>query len=583
MKQRLTILVFSICSGLIFGMANVFASVDFSLVSDSLPEFRVSTRPEYRNIFIEEFTGIHCSYCPQAHKIARDLKNTLGNRFDVVAVHTGNLAAADGSEVDFRTETGDAWYKLQGSRGMPGGAMNRHDYLGSQSGGYPMDRLYWVEWAKKLRFDTAMVNLAASACIDLDTRSLVVDVQYYYPEAVSDTTHYLNVILVENNVRTTQAGTSDGMDYLHKHALRQTLTGFWGDTVRVMEDTVISCTYSTVVPEDYAGTAPDLQNLEVVLTMNEGKAEVLNSLTVPVIPSRVEERHQIQLWAGINSSFFGGFFLPVLVENIGSVPVTEIAYSFILNNQKLDYSVSGVNIRPGEMKQVLFPINPYEYKSVNSYSIQGTAVNGRDFESNKLSGRFYTPVSLSDSLCMLEIELDSFPEENHWDLYAGSGNLVDSVSLASVSEKVYRKELCLEKDTVYSVLLSDFWNDGIENGILRLTDVSGTVLFESEVQGSGTSVSFRFEGTDVGSMSTVPARGLKVFPNPAKGSFHVDCTGFGGVGKIEIYDRTGRMCRQFPVRTASVVEADVSGLPAGVYMVVFRNTVVKGMAKILVL
>jgi hypothetical protein len=35
----------------------------------------VSTSPENKKIILEEYTGIHCTYCPDGHEIAQSLKD----------------------------------------------------------------------------------------------------------------------------------------------------------------------------------------------------------------------------------------------------------------------------------------------------------------------------------------------------------------------------------------------------------------------------------------------------------------------------------------------------------------------------
>ena len=39
----------------------------------------VSTSPENKNVVLEEFTGIHCTYCPDGHRLAQILKDANPN------------------------------------------------------------------------------------------------------------------------------------------------------------------------------------------------------------------------------------------------------------------------------------------------------------------------------------------------------------------------------------------------------------------------------------------------------------------------------------------------------------------------
>ena len=48
---------------IIFGMT-------FSMIAQTI----VSTNPENKNVILEEFTGIYCTYCPDVHSIAHAIK-----------------------------------------------------------------------------------------------------------------------------------------------------------------------------------------------------------------------------------------------------------------------------------------------------------------------------------------------------------------------------------------------------------------------------------------------------------------------------------------------------------------------------
>ena len=52
----------------------------------------VSTTPSLKNAILEEFTGIHCVYCPDGHKIAAQIAANNPNRAFTVNIHTGGFA-----------------------------------------------------------------------------------------------------------------------------------------------------------------------------------------------------------------------------------------------------------------------------------------------------------------------------------------------------------------------------------------------------------------------------------------------------------------------------------------------------------
>ena len=56
-------------------------------------QLTVSTTPENKKALLEEFTGIYCTFCPDGHLRAQNLKNTHGANFWMVNVHVGSFAA----------------------------------------------------------------------------------------------------------------------------------------------------------------------------------------------------------------------------------------------------------------------------------------------------------------------------------------------------------------------------------------------------------------------------------------------------------------------------------------------------------
>ena len=46
----------------------------------------VSTSPANKNVVLEEFTGIYCTYCPDGHKIAQQIKDANASRVVLVNV-----------------------------------------------------------------------------------------------------------------------------------------------------------------------------------------------------------------------------------------------------------------------------------------------------------------------------------------------------------------------------------------------------------------------------------------------------------------------------------------------------------------
>ena len=53
-------------------MRSLFLALSLPLMS--FGQLLVDTTPQYKNVILEEFTGIHCMFCPDGHVIAQNIK-----------------------------------------------------------------------------------------------------------------------------------------------------------------------------------------------------------------------------------------------------------------------------------------------------------------------------------------------------------------------------------------------------------------------------------------------------------------------------------------------------------------------------
>jgi len=96
----------------------------------------VSTTPQNKNVILEEFTGIHCGFCPQGHLVAHNIMTANPNRAYAIAVHTGSYATPGAGEPDYRTSFGTSLASQTALTGYPAATVNRHVFsgLGQTSG-----------------------------------------------------------------------------------------------------------------------------------------------------------------------------------------------------------------------------------------------------------------------------------------------------------------------------------------------------------------------------------------------------------------------------------------------------------------
>src|SRR5690606_41785395 len=101
-------------------------------VSGGLAQTIVSTSPQDQNVVLEEFTGIHCVYCPQGHAIAKSIQDANPDRVSLINIHVGGYANPGPGEPDLRSPYGSALLAQTGPTGYPSGTINTHALPGPE-------------------------------------------------------------------------------------------------------------------------------------------------------------------------------------------------------------------------------------------------------------------------------------------------------------------------------------------------------------------------------------------------------------------------------------------------------------------
>lgn len=254
----------------------------FSGLSNVPAQTIVSTQPSNRTAIIEQFNG--GPFCPDAHRISDSICNANPNSvFDLryyEFTFTYNTAWGD-SLVDLFYNSNNQYY--------PGGSINRHrfDSLSEETDCLALMRNKWAAGVDSILSMTSPVNIAATASIDETTKLLTVDVELYYTDTSASTTNMLNVILLQNNLKSWWYGAStwypqmvDSNDlYRHMHVVRHMITGQWGDIIdTTTAGTFVHRTYSYVIPDSIGNVAiNDFCDLEVVAFVSESNQEILSA------------------------------------------------------------------------------------------------------------------------------------------------------------------------------------------------------------------------------------------------------------------------------------------------------------------
>ena len=217
-----------------------------------------------RKILVEDFTGHHCGNCPFAAETSESLHDIYCDHIVTIAVHMGFFAKTennmDGSYAyDFTTTMGDeidTQFGIDG-QGLPRGMINRTKLDNKLI-------LAHGDWATAVE---ALVGLAVDIDIDIEntydeaTRTVETTVTSGFVNNLNGTYNVV-VVLTEDSITNWQLlypipppqPAEDLEFYLHRHVLRGSFNGTWGEEIAtgdVAAGTSENRTYSMVLPAEW--------------------------------------------------------------------------------------------------------------------------------------------------------------------------------------------------------------------------------------------------------------------------------------------------------------------------------------------
>ncbi len=261
----------------LFSLLTLFALLSGGLFSQNI----VSTLPLQKNAVLEEFTGIHCQYCPDGHAIAQSILNNNPRRAFVIAIHQGSFATPSAGEPDYRTPFGDAIANQTGLTGYPSGTVNRHVFTGAATA---LNRGAWAGSCDQIMMEMSPVNIGLQSDYVAATRTLSITVELYYTASAPTPSNFINIALIQDSIYGPQTNGGAGNNYRHMHMLRHLITGQWGEEVTTTtQGTLVTRTYSYVVPADYTAVPAVVENMKVVAFVTEGHQEILTGDEVDAI------------------------------------------------------------------------------------------------------------------------------------------------------------------------------------------------------------------------------------------------------------------------------------------------------------
>jgi hypothetical protein len=572
-------------------------------------QVNVSTTPENRNAVIEEWTGIYCVYCPTGH-IAVD-QAIATNPGDVVAlnIHTGGYAAPSGGDPDFRTTDGDDNASLFSISGYPASTLNRRTIGGSQT--YHPAGSNDADKVPQIISEASEVNMHISATVDIVTRVLNVDVEYYYTANAPNSTNYMYVALLQNNVEGPQTGGATynptavlpNGNYNHSHMFRDFITPVWGDAINTTTTGATAImSYTQTLPTDINGVALELADLEIAAFINDGNqangdiltGEVINpqltgfTATDEVIFSSAATS-DIESCDGTAAQTISP---STTITNWGSNTMTSATITYDINGGASEVMNWTGSIAPGASSQIT--LNPITFNPIvgtNTINVSVSNPNGvaDNTADNSGTGTFEVVAATSTGYSInVDFFTDNYPGETSWEIISSAGTVVASggpytpgtddqfgAGGPDAQTTITSAHTLPNGVDCYSVKLIDSYGDGQQYG----TGTNPQGGFGIEVKSFG-NVIFNWDAgngwsdiergaamrTDASSgVGNINIENVSIFPNPASDVLNISFNAEASTYNVAILDLQGRVLAT--ESGSQNVTFPVGELSAGSYLV----------------
>lgn len=523
----------------------------------------VSTTPENKKVILEEFTGIHCVYCPQGHVIAEQIMTSNpGNAF-AINVHVGGFATPTGSDPDFRTEFGTAIAAQTGLTGYPSGTINRHVFPGMEmgnAGSTALGRGEWTAAANEILTESSYLNVGAEAEINATDRVLTVNVEVYYTGDSPVETNYLNVALIQNNTKGPQTGGNQGSNYNHMHRLVSLVSGQWGEEITTTTaGSLVSKTFTYEVPVFYNNVFADIDEFEIVAFVTESHQEIVsgNGAEVTVIPSDYNNDLHLSQNGSILPICNDDVTASFILFNAGTDAITSSTISYSINGgAEQSYEWTG-DLEGNAYEVINIPVSGFDILEENT--IVASVVDDENNDNNEASITFGKATE-AHSQATLEIKTDNWGNETSWNIKDSAGTTVFNGS-GYGNNQTYNIDLTLPLDC-YVFTMNDTYGDGGAKATLKNMngDVVWTILGNS--YGNVALENFSTDGTMA--VNDIEANLVSVYPNPSDGIINVSSKSQNNT--IEVFDITGK--KVYSTQANSLLSTiDLSSYGKGVFVI----------------
>ncbi len=444
----------------------------------------VSTDPENKNVILEEFTGIHCVFCPQGHAIGQAIKDAHPDDAFLINIHAGSYAVPSGNDPDYRTPWGAAIDGQAGVAGYPAGTVNRHLFPNwSQGSGTAMSRGQWTPASNLILDEASYLNVGLEATIVTSTRQLVVEVEVYYTDDSPNATNSLNVAILQNNIYGPQTGGGAGNNYKHMHMLRHLMTGQWGvEITQTTEGSLYSNTFTYELPMDYNGVPVVLEDLEIVAFVTEEPTqEIISGNHAPEITYVTSNDYDAAVASVlVPQTYCSDEVIPIVdLKNYGEIALTSLEFTYSINGgDPATYSWTG-NLAQLESEVVELPALEFTPTDNNYVNIECSLPNGEpdqlpqnDYFNGFGEGSQNFPENIN-----FGVKIDDNPEDVTWSIKSSDGTVIaEGGPYSNTGFQI--APITFPEIGCYELSLNDASGQGLSGGFYLITNSDNDIIWE---------------------------------------------------------------------------------------------------------
>ena len=572
--------------------------------SGTAQERFVDETPQNRKVVLEEFTGVNCGNCPDGHRRANALRDAHPGEVFLINIHQGSYAYP--AEIDLRTNYGDALASQAGINSYPNATINRHSFNGSIA---VADRTAWTSLSEGLLSTEAYANIAAKATVDWQTREMQVTVQVYYTGNSPASTNYLNVALLQDYIYGPQAGMNanmeqvDGNQYVHMHALRDLITGQWGEEITTTtQGSFVEKTYTYTIPEAVREVPVEMGNISVVAFLAEGHTEIITACEANLsftnggpdyilhLSNFAQEAHNT---CDSRIRFSAKAEIRAAVEPVSSM-------DFILNTSDgqreythtFEPALEAGSTVTFTSEPIEFPINQEMEASLSL-----AAVNGSDNfpEMDSLTADFSKYyMNIPSQEMILTVAQDQYGEEITWNVVTDEGDTIGQggpyANLQNMGTRNRIDTLTLAEGC-QTFTIYDAMGDGIHNtqgdGHIDFSDIEGNTLLTRDGDYGDSAVvmiSYNLPFANENAMVQIKAQ---LYPNPASENANLRFeTEAACQADIKILNQAGQcvldLGKQDIPAGIHTVSIPVNSLGNGIYIIHVQGQGFQGIQKLIV-